>query len=433
MVKVNKNQSVYETYTANNGRKVTQNSYQNSVWETSINGEIEDTKQGNAGDCWLLTYINGLRDTKWGKNLIKNAIKSDGAGGAVITFKGAKGEQKEFHISVNEIIKARESGIYSSGDDDMIAMELAVEKYLIKFGHLYETRKQNIGTESGQAITGNGLSGSEFVELLSGKQTNTHYPLPPQSNLLDEVKKSYNEKLRMLTEVEKHPGEYLVEVSFQGNSIDGVMHGQHAYQVKKVITEGSKKYAILVNPWNSSENIQMELDKLIYYSDLLSITENPDAKPNPNLRSDFEKDTDYKQLLIDMCDELVQKASDGKIKDTDLNKVKKAIEAVNSENIKDLFSDKNTISFIINCFDLIKHGWGNGKEKKELIAPLVDDYCEYAAKKGVEEDIIKNVKTACYKELDALLYTDEKVIIEKLQILFDKIKEKDNWLLNFMH
>ena len=116
-----------------------------------------------------------------------------------------------------------------------------------------------------------------------------------------------------------------------------------------------------------------------------------------------------------------------------LNKVKKTIEAVNSENIKDLFSDKNTISFIINCFDLIKHGWGNGKEKKELIAPLVDDYCEYAAKKGVEEDIIKDVKTACYKELDALLYTDEKVIIEKLQILFDKIKEKDNWLLKFFH
>lgn len=53
-----------------------------------------------------------------------------------------KANKKEFHISVNEIIKARESGIYSSGDDDMIAMELAVEKYLIKFGHLYETRKQ---------------------------------------------------------------------------------------------------------------------------------------------------------------------------------------------------------------------------------------------------------------------------------------------------
>ena len=111
----------------------------------------------------------------------------------------------------------------------MIAMELAVEKYLIKFGHLYEDRKQDIGTESGKAITGNGLSGSEFVELLSGKQTNTHYALPPQSNFMDEGKRSYNEKLRMLTEVEKHPGEYLVEVSFQGNSIDGVMHGQHAY------------------------------------------------------------------------------------------------------------------------------------------------------------------------------------------------------------
>lgn len=47
--------------------------------------------------------------------------------------------------------------------------------------------------------------------------------------------------------------------------------------------------------------------------------------------------------------------------------------------------------------------------------------------------VTRDVKTACYKELDALLYTDEKVIIEKLQILFDKIKEKDNWLFNFMH
>lgn len=35
-----------------------------------INGEIEDTKQGERGDCWLLTSINALRDTKWGKNLL---------------------------------------------------------------------------------------------------------------------------------------------------------------------------------------------------------------------------------------------------------------------------------------------------------------------------------------------------------------------------
>ena len=91
MVKINKNQSVYETFVTNNP-KVTQHRFQNSVWETSINGEIENTEQGDAGDCWLLTHINGLRDTKWGKKLIKNAIKPDGAGGAVITFKGAKGE-----------------------------------------------------------------------------------------------------------------------------------------------------------------------------------------------------------------------------------------------------------------------------------------------------------------------------------------------------
>ena len=433
MVKINKNQSVYETFVTNNNTKITQNHFQNSVWETSINGEIEHTKQGDAGDCWLLTHINSLRDTKWGKKLIKNAIKSDGAGGAVITFKGAKGKQKEFHISVNEIIKAKESGIYSSGDDDMIAMELAVEKYLIKFGHLYEDRKQDIGTKSGDAITGNGLSSAEFVELLSGKQANKHCAIPPQSNLMDEGERSYNEKLRMLTEVENHPGEYLVEVSFQGNAIDGVIYGNHAYQVKKIITEGGKKYAILVNPWNSSEEIKMKLDKLIYYSDLLTITENPDAKPNPNLRPDIEIELENSKLIANMFSELIEKVRNNKIKDTDMNKVKKAIEAVNSENIQDLFTDKDIIYFIIKCFDKIKYGWGNGEEKKELIAPLVDAYCEYAAQKGVEEDTIKDVRKACYKELDALLYTDEDLIIEKLQLLFDKIKEKDNWLLKFLY
>lgn len=40
MVKINKNQSVYETFVTNNP-KVTQHRFQNSVWETSINGELK--------------------------------------------------------------------------------------------------------------------------------------------------------------------------------------------------------------------------------------------------------------------------------------------------------------------------------------------------------------------------------------------------------
>lgn len=69
----------------------------------------------------------------------------------------------------------------------------------------------------------------------------------------------------------------------------------------------------------------MELDKLITYSSIIDITENPEAEPNPNLCSDLEKDIDYLQLLSDMLKELAEKASDGKIKDADLNKVKKRL------------------------------------------------------------------------------------------------------------
>ena len=58
-----------------------------------------------------MTYINGLRDTKWGKNLIKNAIKSDGAGGAVITFKGAKANKKNFIFLLMKSLKL-EKAVY---------------------------------------------------------------------------------------------------------------------------------------------------------------------------------------------------------------------------------------------------------------------------------------------------------------------------------
>ena len=64
-----------------------------------INGEIEDTKQASTVDCWLLTNLNWLRNTNWGKELVKNSIQPDGNGGVFIIFKGAKTRVKKFHVS----------------------------------------------------------------------------------------------------------------------------------------------------------------------------------------------------------------------------------------------------------------------------------------------------------------------------------------------
>ena len=81
------------------------------------------------------------------------------------------------------------------------------------------------------------------------------------------------------------------------------------YETQEGYYTKSNHYIRASSPANATEG---DLEKLYDYGVRVTI----------DLRSDFEKDTDYKQLLIDMCDELIQKASDGKIKDTDLNKVK---------------------------------------------------------------------------------------------------------------
>ena len=407
-------------YTTNKNVASKKTEAPNSIWKTNINGEIEDTEQGKTGDCWLLTNLNCLRDTKWGKQIIKNAIQPDGKGGAIITFKGAKTKAKKFHITAAAIVQARKSGIYSKGDDDVIAMELAVERYL----KIY-TNQEHL--KPGQAIDGSSTGPADFVELLTGKRPNEHYIFPPQSNKLSEGEKSYNEKRRVLEEIEKHPEEYAVMVGFQGDSIDGVMLGQHAYQLQKVITKNNKKYVVLVNPHHSSEKIEMEMDKFIYYSNDIRITEAPGVKQNNNIKSDLERKRDFLELQLYIMN--VKNSDDAK--KLDIDKVKYLIELVDENNIEDLFQNKDFIYIVITVLDLLKSGWGNGKEKKALIAPLVDSYCKHAKKQGAPEDIIQKIKTDCYKELDATFYTNEKAIIENLQMLFDEIeKAKENNPLN---
>ena len=97
--------------------------------ETSFNRQIENTFQSKTqGDCWLLSDVNALNQTDWGKNIIRNAIIPDNNGGVIIRFPGSPIEQKDFQITAQEIQTAKQSGHYSKGDDDMIALELATEK-----------------------------------------------------------------------------------------------------------------------------------------------------------------------------------------------------------------------------------------------------------------------------------------------------------------
>lgn len=67
--------------------------------KTNFNRKIEPTKQPmTQGDCWLLSDINGLNQTDWGKQAIYDAIvpDNDGSGGVTINFKGSPLKKKVF-------------------------------------------------------------------------------------------------------------------------------------------------------------------------------------------------------------------------------------------------------------------------------------------------------------------------------------------------
>lgn len=385
----------------------------------SCNGRIENTRQSDyTGDCWLLSNVNTLRDTSWGQQMLKDAIKPDGKGGAIITFKGSKGKQKAFKISAQDIAKAKKSGRYSSGDDDMIAMELAMERYLKLYGKLHQR------TNTAKAAAGANLEGStgfdqhEFIKLLSGKDVKNHTLLMYDNPTKEEKAEAKNDLNRILNEIEKNPGKYAITVDFKSDW--GNMYTNHAYQVKEVITnKKGQKFVVLVNPWDSSQKVKIPYNSFAANLRALKIAEQPGAKTNKNLVTNYERlqeRVEYGELLKKIF------ASGGE----DKSLFKELASKTNTNTIKYTFTSKDSIETFIKLFDKVEYGWGHGKDKKALIKPFVDAYCEYAKQNGVDDKIINKAKKACYDELDAMLYTNENTIIENLQKLFDKIEEKKN-------
>lgn len=90
----------------------------------AVNGQLDNKiKQGQVGDCWLLSALNSLNTTQIGKNIIQDTIKQNADGSVEINFKGVN---KSYTIPVEEMIEKRKD--YSHGDNDAFVIELAAEK-----------------------------------------------------------------------------------------------------------------------------------------------------------------------------------------------------------------------------------------------------------------------------------------------------------------
>lgn len=102
--------------------------------DININGKIEPSKQGELADCYFLAQINALAGTDFGKTAIKNSITDNDDGSYTVSLKGA---DKSYKISKQEILYAKtltQDGynVYSKGDDDVLLLELAFEKYYLE-------------------------------------------------------------------------------------------------------------------------------------------------------------------------------------------------------------------------------------------------------------------------------------------------------------
>lgn len=223
------NLSIYDFYKDKNNNTIASTA-------SGVNGKIDDGfYQGTKGDCWLLSGVLSLSYTNDGKELIKNAISKDTNGNYQVYFRGLN---KSYTVTEQELQSknkstSAKSSPYSTGDDDMLLMELAVEK-IIKEG------KADIETANG--LTGG--SAYYLYQLLTGNEVQYAYVDEPMqaASLLVDYYNNQNEYSATLGVAEGFAG----------------LPDDHAYAIKSMDSDS----VTLVNPWNSTKDVKISTESL---------------------------------------------------------------------------------------------------------------------------------------------------------------------------
>ena len=99
-------------------------------------GKIDSFRQGNNGDCWMLCFINTTQSDNLPEDVKKRLQKAFSecckvdkeTGDVTVTLKGPGKQYLITNEEMNKILKEY-NYLYSYGDKDVLAMELAMEKY----------------------------------------------------------------------------------------------------------------------------------------------------------------------------------------------------------------------------------------------------------------------------------------------------------------
>lgn len=242
-----------------------------------VNEEIEDTKQGNIGDCWLISGLVSLSYTEEGRKIIDDAITVNSDEEFTVTFNGIN---KSYTITAEEILNSR-GREYSYGDDDVVLMELAVEKALndIKDGVVEvdkNTRDNLIGKQNEDNVLNGGYF-SKLTYLLTGRpaeyrknnEKKTFYKFLKTigintgenkdfTNILDKIEKNPEAGCSTMGFYNKNGEEKVIATDVNGNEVILTYGGGHAWSIKSV--EGD--CVTLTNPWDSSIEVTLTKEEI---------------------------------------------------------------------------------------------------------------------------------------------------------------------------
>lgn len=288
----------------------------NTTNPSGVNGKIDEhVGQGGTGDCWLLTGVLALNSTEVGKNLIKSSITANADGSVTVNFKGVG---VSYTISLDEIKKHDTDNIkndaYSNGDNDMLVLELAVEKLKndIASGKVkldvIEDSYEGYNGESGEIEGG---FPQQLLYFLTGEESTTatakyirapQTPNDPAQTFIPEsyINKIFNEALEngnTAITFGLYDGTHSAKLTNGKDYKLPLGRGGHAL----AITNLTKDTVTFVNPWDSTKEYTMswsEFAKLgigmIATTDLSGLEDvvEPDTPSTPTVDSDTERKTE---------------------------------------------------------------------------------------------------------------------------------------------
>ena len=243
--------------------------YTAAAGANGVNGEIDEyVKQGQTGDCWLISGIIALNSTETGRKLIKNSITLNEDGSATVSFKGA---QASYRITAEDIARYdtdnNTSDYYSNGDNDMLIFEIAVARLKkdIRNGKV----NWNLSEDSYEGYNNYDYSieggfAQQLIYLMTGKLSDT-YVVDAETTYELAEGLSQEEVYSILRDAVNNPETILTIGLYydikSANCIDGkvfnidLTDGGHALAVTNV--DGVNQTVTIVNPWDSTEEFTM--------------------------------------------------------------------------------------------------------------------------------------------------------------------------------